>query len=68
MNAELHAAMQAQQRGIPPLVEKWLDEVGEERPDRYRGVVKFFSRVSVRPMERASGRAPKRKLAEYFNV
>ncbi len=68
MNPRSHAAKRAQQRGIPPLVDQWLDEFGEERHDGHGGVVTFFSHASVRAMERTFGRAPMPKLAEYLNA
>ena len=68
MNAPSHAAKRAQQRGIPPLVIQWLDEFGEERYDGHGAVLKFFSHSSIRAMEKAFGRAPVRKLFEYFNA
>lgn len=68
MNAGRHAASRAQQRGIPPLVEQWLEEFGEEAYDGHGAVVRYFSRSSVRSLERAFGRAPVRKLAEYLGA
>lgn len=68
MNTHSHAVTRAQQRCIPPLVEQWLDQYGEERYDGHGGLLKFFSRASIRAMEKSFGRAPVRKLAEYFNA
>lgn len=68
MNMCSHAAVRAQQRCIPPLVAQWLDQFGEERYDGHGGVLRYFSRASIRAMERAFGRAPVRKLAEYFDA
>ncbi len=64
----LHATQRAQQRCLPPLVEEWLDQFGEEEYDGHGGVIRFFSRASRRAMEREFGRAPVRKLAEYFGA
>ena len=63
-----HAATRAQQRGIPPLIDQWLDQFGEESYDGRGGVLRFFSHASLRAMEREFGRAPLRKLAEFLDV
>jgi len=39
--------------GIPPLVDCWLDEFGEELHDGYGRVRLYFSQRSVKEMERA---------------
>jgi hypothetical protein len=68
MNARSHhAARRAQQRCIPPLISQWLDAYGEEAYDGRGGVVRFFSRRSVREMERSFGRAPVARLSEYLD-
>ena len=61
-----HARMRAQQRGIPPLIEHWLDEFGEEQYDGHGAVVRYFSRRSIRRMERTFGAVPVRRMAEYL--
>src|SRR3954469_8185019 len=63
-----HAAVRAQQRGVPPLIEQWLDEFGEEEFDGRGAGVKYFSHRSVRRMERAFGAAPVRHMARYLDV
>lgn len=63
-----HAEVRRQQRCIPPLIDQWLDQYGEERYDGRGGIIRFFSRASIRSMERAFGRAPVRKLSEYLNA
>ena len=68
MNKQFHAAARAQQRGIPPLVDQWLDQFGEETYDGNGGVTRYFSRASIRNMERAFGRAPLHKLAGYLDA
>lgn len=64
----LHANIRAQQRCLPPLVEQWLDQFGEEEYDRHGGVIRFFSHASIRAMEGEFGSAPVCKLAEYFHA
>lgn len=68
MNATSHATIRAQQRGIPPLIDQWLDQYGEEEYDGHGGVVRFFSHASIRAMERAFGGAPVRKMSEYLHA
>jgi hypothetical protein len=63
-----HAAIRAKQRGVPPLIEQWLDEFGEANYDGHGAVTFYFSRRSVRAMERAFGRNPVRRMAEYLNT
>lgn len=63
-----HARSRAQQRGIPPLIEEWLDEFGEAQYDGRGGVVRYFSRRSIRNMERAFGGAPVRRMSEYLDA
>lgn len=68
MNTRSHDGVRAQQRCIPPLVAQWLDQFGKERYDGHGGVLRYFTRASIRAMERALGRSPARKLAEYLNA
>jgi hypothetical protein len=68
MNAHSHAMVRAQQRGIPPLILEWLDEFGEELYDGHGGVRRFFTKRSVRALERAFGREPVRRLSNYFDI
>ena len=68
MNWTQHAEIRARQRGIPPLIEEWLVEFGEEDYDGQGARRMYFSKKSIRNMEREFGRAPVRKLSEWFNV
>jgi hypothetical protein len=63
-----HANIRAQQRAIPPLIDQWLDQFGDEEYDGHGGVIRFFSRSSIRAMEREFGDSPVRKLAEYLHA
>lgn len=63
-----HAQERAQQRAIPLLIEDWLDAYGEEEFDGKGARVVYFSKKSIRDMERAFGRRPVRKLAEWWDV
>ena|SRR5258708_18260437 len=66
--ATKHATIRAQQRGIPPLIEQWLDQFGDEDYDGHGAVRIYFSRKSIRAMERAFGRGPVRRLSEYLDA
>jgi hypothetical protein len=62
-----HAATRAQQRGIPPMVDDWLTLFGEEIYDGNGAIIVFFSRDSVRQLERQFGREPVRRMSEYLD-
>jgi len=68
MNWSEHAAKRAQQRGIPPLIDEWLDAYGEEVYDGHGATVLYFSKKSIRMMERAYGSSPVRKLSEWHDA
>lgn len=61
-----HAKVRQQQRGIPPLVQDWLIDFGQEQYDGNGGVIRFFNRSSLRQMERAFGHAPVARMSEYL--
>lgn len=63
-----HAVRRAQQRCIPSLAEQWLEEFGEEEFDGRGGIRRYFSKRSVRMLERAVGRDPVRRLSHYLDV
>ena len=68
MTSTQHAQIRMQQRGIPPLIDQWLSEFGEEQYDGHGGVRRYFSRKSIRTMERVLGREPVRRMAEYLDA
>lgn len=68
MNLSRHAAQRAQQRGIPPLIDQWLDEFGDEQYDHHGAVILTFSKRSIRAMERCLGRVPVRRMREYLRA
>lgn len=65
-NYSQHAEVRAQQRGIPPLVYDWLLDYGEEHYDGRGGIVRYFSKHSVRKMQRHFGRAPLKRFTDYL--
>lgn len=63
-----HAAARAQQRAIPPLVDRLLDEFGEQQYDSKGCIRLFFSQSSIRRMERALGHQPVTLFNRYLNA
>lgn len=63
-----HAAARAQQRAIPPLVDRLLDEFGEESHDGQGAILMFFSHRSVRRMEQTFGHQPVTMFKRYLNA
>jgi hypothetical protein len=61
-----HAAIRAQQRGVPPLIAAWLVQFGEKAFDGNGGVIRYFTRENIRRMEREVGATPIRRLSEYL--
>lgn len=68
MNATKHAKARAQQRAIPLIVHRLLDEFGEEEHDGHGAIRVYFSHRSVRKMEQAFGRQPVRLLKRYLHA
>lgn len=63
-----HATVRAQQRAIPPLVDRLLDEFGEVVHDGNGNVRVFFNHKSKRNMERSLGRRPVSLMSHYLNA
>jgi len=63
-----HAAIRAQQRGIPPFIDQLLDLYGREQYDGHGGVVRYLDKSSIRRMERDMGREPVRRLSTWRNA
>lgn len=63
-----HAAVRAQQRGIPPLVDHLLDLYGQEEHDGHGAVVRYLSKSSIRAMEQAMGRRLVARMAEWLDA
>ena len=63
-----HSAVRAQQRAIPPFVDRLLDEFGEESHDGKGAIRVFFSHRSVRKMEQALGHQPVSMFKRYLNA
>lgn len=63
-----HAARRAQQRRIDPFVHELLERFGEEEYDGHGYVRRYFSKKSIRAMERAFGREPVRRFADKLHA
>lgn len=63
-----HAEIRAQQRGITPLVDRLLEEFGEEEHDGHGCTRLFFSRRSIRKMEQALGHQAVTLFKRYFGA
>jgi len=61
-----HANIRAQQRGIPPLIQNWLLDYGQENFDGHGAIVRYFTKASIRKMERELGREPIRRMSEFL--
>ncbi len=61
-----HAIKRSQQRGIPPLIQQWLLDYGEENFNEHGMIIRYFTAQSIRSMERDFGRDPLRRLSEYL--
>ena len=61
-----HAAKRSQQRGIPALVTGWLLDYGNQTFDGNGGVIRYFTRQSIRQMEGEIGLTPLRRMSEYL--
>jgi hypothetical protein len=66
MISTTHANTRAQQRGIPRLVTNWLLDYGDELHDGHGAVVRYFSRRSLRRLEREWGSMALRRFSEFL--
>ena len=67
-NSTTHAKARAQQRALPPIVDRLLDEFGERSHDGHGAIQVYFSHRSIRCMERSLGRRPVAKMSEYLDA
>lgn len=63
-----HAEIRKQQRAIPNIVETWLEEFGEEKHDHHGGIIIYFSKRSIRKMEKAFGTKFVRENKKYLSA
>lgn len=63
-----HAAVRAQQRCLPPMIDELLDRYGEEEYDGHGHVIKFFSKTSRRNVERDWGKRPVACISQWLDA
>ena len=63
-----HAAIRAQQRSVPRLIVEWLVDFGEEQFDGHGAIVRYFSKRSLRALEREFGRRPINQMKRWFHA
>lgn len=63
-----HAATRAQQRAIPPFVDRLLDEFGEEQHDGHGCIRIYFTNRSVKRMASALGARPVSMFKCYLHA
>lgn len=68
MGNSIHYRNRKQQRCIPPIVETWLDQYGEEEFDGHGGIRLYFGHRSIKKMEQDLGRHFVRENEKYLNV
>lgn len=54
--------------GVPPLIQEWLLQFGEEKYDGHGGIRRSFTPRSIRDMERCFGRKPVRRMSEFLSA
>lgn len=64
----LHSSKRAQQRGIPPMIEMWLDIYGHYEYNGQGIVTIHFDKQSRRAIEKEMGREPLRRFAEWLDA
>ena len=62
-----HAAIRAQQRGVPPLIESWLCTYGEAQHDGHGGICRYFSKKSICIMKGDFGHEPLKRMSEFLD-
>lgn len=63
-----HGAARGQQRAIPPIVDHWLDEFGDQAYDGHGAVRVYFSHRSVAAMEKSLGSHFVRQNGKYLRT
>lgn len=60
-----HAAIRAQQRGIPSMIQEYLLEYGTEIYDGHGGIKRCFDKCSIRRIERCLGHEQVRRITDF---
>lgn len=63
-----HAKSRAQKRCIPPLIDEWLSQFGEEEYDGHGAIRRYFSHRSKRKMDQLLGRQIVQHNSKWLNT
>jgi hypothetical protein len=63
-----HAYIRSQQRGIPPMIDQWLDLYGREEYAENGVVIVYLCKDSIRSLEKDLGKRPVSRMSEWFNA
>ena len=63
-----HANIRLQQRGIPPMIDQWLDLYGKEEYDGKGAVIVYLCKDSIRSLEKDLGKRPVSRMSEWFSA
>lgn len=63
-----HAHARQRQRAIPNLILQWLIDFGQREFDKHGAYRLFFSKKSLRRIERECGREIVRRLADFWDT
>jgi hypothetical protein len=61
-----HSVIRKQQRGVPPLIEQWLLDYGDEQYDGHGAVVRYFSNDAIKRLKREIGNTPLKRMHEFL--
>jgi len=61
-----HSDLRRQQRGVPPLIEQWLLDYGDEQYDGHGAVVRYFSNDAIKRLKREIGNTPLKRMHEFL--
>ena len=62
----IHSTIRQQQRGVPPLIEQWLLDYGDEQYDGHGAIVRYFSNEALKRLKKEIGTTPVKRLHEFF--
>lgn len=63
-----HAMVRAQQRGLPPFIDRLLDQYGHEEYDGQGGIQVHFDKCGLGSIERDLGKDTVRRLGNWLNA
>lgn len=63
-----HAIKRIKQRCVPPIIEQWLDEFGENQHDHHGAIKRYFSHNSIKRMKKVLGSQFVQHNSRWFNT